>query len=224
MKILFAILAILSALNLHALNYDYKVVEVGADKDQTWSNLHNWISNNFTSNSVIDSDDKDNGVMEVKYSVCFDSPISRFLAYECNLRIRIEVKDGKFRYKAFAPSISVISNPNLETKYMSYGQIEQGSNDLKFIIRTSEEYNLGELWQIGSPSFDRAIEDTRNRRDEIVKYKNEKDKKKDKPTSDWKNADRLYQIIYSIQHCCDGMLSEQLSSLENELIKQPENW
>lgn len=177
MKILFAILAILSALNLHALNYDYKVVEVGADKDQTWSNLHNWISNNFTSNSVIDSDDKDNGVMEVKYSVCFDSPISRFLAYECNLRIRIEVKDGKFRYKAFAPSISVISNPNLETKYMSYGQIEQGSNDLKFIIRTSEEYNLGELWQIGSPSFDRAIEDTRNRRDEIVKYKNEKDKK-----------------------------------------------
>lgn len=107
---------------------------------------------------------------------------------------------------------------------MSYGQIEQGSDDLKFIIHTAEEYNLGELWQIGSPSFDRAVEDTENHRDAITKYKNEKDKKKDKPTSDWKKANRYYQIIYSIQHCCDGMLSAQLSSLENELMKQPENW
>lgn len=224
-RVYLAIIAIMLVIfDTFAVNYDYKVVNTDNCKDIIWKNLHSWIADNFTSSSVIDYENLENGEMTIKFSVTFDSPISRFLAYKCDLGYRIEVKDGKFRYMPFAPIITVTENPNLDTRYMSYGQIQQGIADLELILNTAQEYNLGENWIINSENFLKAVENSKNKRDSIKKYKNEKDERKDKPTPEWRTANHEYEILFSIQHCCDGGIETQSKSLESSLTAPVENW
>lgn len=84
-----------------SFNYE-EVVQSALPKSTLWVNLKKWVSSTFnTYRYVVDLEDKEAGVMIVKWSTGQYHPFTRYIAVTYHATFQIDVREKKYRIKVY---------------------------------------------------------------------------------------------------------------------------
>ena len=106
--------------NLEEDGFEYEeVVSVELSKAVLWVNLKKWISSNFSSyKHVVDMEDKDAGVLVVKWNTAEEHPYSSYWSARYEATYQIDVRDNKYRikiYNSIAHTKPSVSNSDMKS-------------------------------------------------------------------------------------------------------------
>lgn len=109
-----------------------EVIETNVSKDLMWINLKKWISSEFNSyDHVVDLEDKENGIIIIKWKNPTVLDPSEFLKLIISSTIEIDIKDNKFRY--IVSDGQVLATPNIDDpSRMTTSSINLAENDINF--------------------------------------------------------------------------------------------
>lgn len=189
-----------------------EVVETGLSKDVMWLNLKKWVSTNFNNyRYVVDLEDKDAGLLIIKWSSPFAFDVSSALKMTASATYQVDVKDGKYRLKVSDTNVKV--DPSISnSEYKSTNTIKQEIKDLEFVVEVSSKYfKSSPIWHIDN-DFHSIVESFESELNSIPKYKNEKKKKFN---GKWEEKHRELSII---KEAMDGWIQIN-SSVVKSLIE-----
>lgn len=184
---------------------DYEeIIETGLPKDVMWVNLKKWVSSQFNNSKyAVDLDDKESGVLIIKWNSLFSSPTSPYIKLTASASCQIDVKDQKYRIRISDGTVKI--DPNMSgSKDLSTSNLQLSIDDLEFVLNVATTYfNSSASWKIDS-TYIHVIDKYKSKLSEIPQYKNEKKKKINK---EWERIDRDLNILNDIK---DGYVAINL--------------
>lgn len=122
-----------------------KVVEVGSNKSILYTNAIQWASaNDPKMKKKIEVQDNDNGSLVVKVELnnnySSDNSKTSYLTYKFRFSVKIDCKDGKYRYVISNPSVLVGADNNIETKYLHTSKLEAFIAELESTEKISKNH------------------------------------------------------------------------------------
>ena len=193
-----------------------EIVETNISKDIMWLNLKKWVSSEFNSyEHVVDLEDKENGVIIIKWKNPTILYPSEFLKLIISSTIEVDVKDNKFRYIVSGGQVNV--SPNIgDPSRMATSSIYLAQNDINFVLGL---INNNEKIIIDNDFVDK-VNNYKQKVDSLPKYKNEK---KNKLSDDWEDANRKYQILNNMFATFKETNQALVNSLKEALVAN-DNW
>lgn len=133
--------------NKNGFEYE-EVVPSDQSKAILWINLKKWVSSNFSSyQHVVDMEDKDAGIMIIKWNSGQESPSSSYWTVQYNATYQIDVRENKYRIKIYNSNAHV--KPNIgNVKTMSTSSLRLAQDELKKVIGISEALQGSETWSL----------------------------------------------------------------------------
>lgn len=207
--LLFSVLLVTLAVNAQT-DFKEEVVETTLTKEVMWNNLKKWVSSSFNSSKhVVDLEDKENGVLVVKYTTnipCFVQVIE--LTGESTMQI--DVRDNKYRIRLSEQN--VVIKPNIRNSSdMSVSDLNQAISDLEFIEEkfNATKINVADIEPIWKQQLEKL--------DATLKYKNEKNEKKGKVTKEYEQEDRKARILQNMYNGYNLLNGKVVESLKNQM-------
>lgn len=122
-----------------------KVIEVGSNKSTLYTNAQQWASaNDPKMKKKIEVQDNDNGSLVVKVELnnnySSDNSKTSYLTYKFRFSVKIDCKDGKYRYVISNPSVLVGADNNIETKYLHTSKLEAFIAELESTKKISKNH------------------------------------------------------------------------------------
>ena len=163
----------------------------------------------------IDLEDKENGVIIIKWKNPTILYPSEFLKLIISSTIEVDVKDNKFRYIVSGGQVNV--SPNIgDPSRMATSSIYLAQNDINFVLGL---INNNEKIIIDNDFVDK-VNNYKQKVDSLPKYKNEK---KNKLSDDWEDANRKYQILNNMFATFKETNQALVNSLKEALVAN-DNW
>lgn len=139
--------------NVEENGFEYEeVVQVELSKTVLWINLKKWISSNFSSYKyVVDMEDKDAGILVVKWNTVDEHSYSRYWSARYEATYQIDVRDNKYRikiYNSLAQVKPAITSSDM--KNMSTTSLKQAVKELKMLVAISESLGDTAEWPLNS--------------------------------------------------------------------------
>jgi len=196
---------------------EFEVVQTQLTKSEMWINAKKWISSSFKDyKHTVDMEDKESGTIIIKFASSSSANGAAGVYLDCviNATLKIDIRDQKYRYTfsdvtySLEPS-HIIRNGDLSSWSVKMLEIAQSYLEVAEVIARKSSVD---------PSLKNDIINYKNTLDNTTKYKNEKDKKKDKVTKEYFKAETFYDIAKSIETSYDSMRSYIVSSLKDAMI------
>lgn len=131
--------------------FDYEeVVPVELPKSVLWVNVKRWVSSNFESyKHVVDMEDKDAGIIIIKWTSGEEKPHSMYWTAKYEATYQIDVRDNKYRIKIYNASVS--THPDIEdVDYMPMNAVKNAKKALQTMISISERFKNSSQWKLDS--------------------------------------------------------------------------
>ncbi len=193
-----------------------EVIETNVSKDLMWINLKKWISSEFNSyDHVVDLEDKENGIIIIKWKNPTVLDPSEFLKLIISSTIEIDIKDNKFRY--IVSDGQVLATPNIDDpSRMTTSSINLAENDINFFLNLIGDNEM----IIIDEDFKAQVNYYKQEIDNLPKYKNEK---KNKLSYEWEMAKRKYEILKNILVTFNNTNQALINSLKESLTTK-DDW
>ena len=119
--------------------FEYEeVLPVNLSKAVLWINLKKWVSSNFSSyKHVVDMEDKDAGILIVKWNSNKENPYSSHWSAQYEATYQIDVRENKYRIKIYN-STARLKPSDEDYKYMSTESLKQAQKELETIMAICE--------------------------------------------------------------------------------------
>ena len=122
-----------------------KVVEVSVNKSVLYTNALQWASSNDPKvRKKVEVQDSENGSVVAKSELInnYSSENSQtsYLTYKFRFSVKIDCKDGKYRYIISNPSVLVGSDDNIETEYLPTSKLEAFIAELESVESISKKH------------------------------------------------------------------------------------
>lgn len=133
------------------VRFDYEeVIPVNLSKTELWLNVKKWISSNFSSyKHVVDVEDKDAGILVVKWNSDVENPYSRYWTAQYEATYQIDVRDNKYRIKIY--NSSVLTKPNVSTRdinNMSTSSLTLAQEELETVVDICKSLQGKMTWNL----------------------------------------------------------------------------
>lgn len=201
--------------NASMFGNESEVVLTELSKSEMWINAKKWISSSFKDyKHTVDMEDKESGTIIIKFTFQGTSRW-KFINHIIDATLEIDVRDNKYRY-----TFSDVTYRLEPSDIINNGNFTYWSN---YLLETAKSYlEAAEVLTEKGPAIDSSLQnDVKNYQnvlDNTVKYKNEKDAKKDKYTKEYMKADAFYQIANSIETDYTSMRNYLVNSLKESMI------
>jgi len=171
-----------------------EIVETNFSKDEMWINLKKWVATEFTTYKfVVDLEDKDAGVMIIKWGSTAYSSVFSNVYIASKATYQIDVKDNKYRIKITNPRVLVEAGDYYPS---SQKRIKQNVADMKFILSIYYKMDVSkEGWDMDNKYYD-LVSNYLNELNKIPKYSNIKRKT---INPEWRNMRRNIEFLIDVE-------------------------
>ncbi len=119
-----------------------KVIEISSNKSILYTNAQQWASANDPKvKKKIEIQDNDNGSLVVKVELnnnySSDNSKTSYVTYKFRFSVKIDCKDGKYRYVMSNPSVLVGADNNIDIKYLPTSKLEAFIAELETVEKIS---------------------------------------------------------------------------------------
>lgn len=116
--------------------FDYEeIVLINRPKSVLWINLKRWISSNFESyKHVVDMEDKEAGIIILKWSSEKEYPHSRYWTASYEATYQIDIRDNKYRIKIYNSNAHTLPDIDDKLDYMSTASIKEARNQMQTVL------------------------------------------------------------------------------------------
>ena len=131
--------------------FEYEeIVQINQSKSVLWINLKKWISSNFSSyNRVVDMEDKDAGVLVVKWRSGEEKPYSQYWTAQYEATYQIDVRENKYRIKIYNSSVDTKQDIDRDKmKLMSTPSLKQAIKDLEIVVDICKSLQGTPKWNL----------------------------------------------------------------------------
>lgn len=194
---------------------EFEVVHTQLSKSEMWINAKKWISSSFKDyKHTVDMEDKESGTIIMKFTFQGTSRWE-FVNHIIDATLKIDVRDNKYRY-----TFSDVTYRLEPSDRINNGNFTYWSN---YLLETAKSYlEAAEVLTEKGPAIDSSLQNDvkkyKSVLDNTVKYKNEKDAKKDKYTKEYMKVDAFYQIANSIETDYTSLRNYLVNSLKESMI------
>jgi len=194
---------------------EFEIVQTQLTKSEMWINAKKWISSSFKDyKHTVDMEDKESGTIILKF-VFYGSSSWDFIDYTINASLKIDVRDNKYRYTFSDVTYSLEPSEIIKDGNFTYWS--------SYLLETSKSYlEAARIITNKGPIVDSSLQnDVKNYKavlDNTVKYKNEKDAKKNKFTKEYMKANSFYELTQAIESGYTLMRNYLVSSLKEAMV------
>lgn len=196
-----------------------EIVETNMAKDIMWTNLKKWVSSTFNSyEHAVDLEDKDAGTIIIKWKNRFAPKVSKHLRMIASSTIKIDVKEGKYRYDISNSQIEIETHIG-DTSDLSYAELQEGIIQVEAFLRLcNNEYNRSTEWAINEKLVN-LVSQYKEKLDATTKYKNER---KGKLSKEWEKANCEYEILNIALNGYNTISQAIINSLKKSMVENDE--
>ena len=129
--------------------FDFEeVIPVNLSKSVLWINLKKWISSTFSSyKHVVDMEDKDAGIVVVKWNSNLENPYSKYWSAQYEATYQIDVRENKYRIKIYNSSARTKPN-NGDMKSLSTYSLQLAIKELETVMSISKSLQGTSTWKL----------------------------------------------------------------------------
>lgn len=126
-----------------------RIIECNLPKTTLWINLKKWISSQFKKYKyVVDVEDKDEGVIIIKWTAGPNRTYSLYTAITYGATYQVDVREKKYRIKIF-DAFADTSPDNIDIlNGLSYKYLKKAENELNLTKTICKKLNYSEKWPL----------------------------------------------------------------------------
>ncbi len=194
---------------------EFEIVQTQLTKSEMWINAKEWISSSFKDyKHTVDMEDKESGTIILKFAF-YGSSSWDFIDYTIKASLKIDVRDNKYRYTFSDVTYSLEPSEIIKDGNYTYWS--------SYLLETSKSYlEAARAITNKGPIVDSSLQnDVKNYKtvlDNTIKYKNEKDAKKNKFTKEYMKANSFYELAQAIESGYTLMRDYLVSSLKEAMV------
>lgn len=125
-----------------------EIITSDQSKSKLWINLKKWISSSFVSyQHVVDMEDKDAGVLIIKWKSGLEYPASTNWSAQYDATYQIDIRENKYRVKVYnanahvEPDLTTVSSKSIQELNVAQREIEL-VQDISNALQRSQNWSL----------------------------------------------------------------------------------
>ncbi len=184
----------------------------GMTKEQIWNNIKKWQTKPTKDfNSIIDSEDKNVGIIVVKLSKksAYFNRVSDLNVYS---KLRIEIKDEKCKYSYFDGKYTFDVKDLAVSSYLPKSTLLSYKKELSALERLADRENIPDDLDMNIKAYSSML-------DKQPKYKKPKDEKKGKVNPYWEELNETVETAKRITTEYELMIGDVQMSLLHGVLK-----